>query len=89
MDVLEKLKKAEENKPYHGLVKLEHGYHKIECFRSSTGTYGRGVIAELKDEIIFLPQYLVRKLDEKDIEELNTCEEPLYLYFGGKHEKNG
>lgn len=88
MDVLKKLANTEFVKPYYGFTKLSHGYHKIESFRSSSkGNYGKGVIVELKSEIIFLPQYLVEKLSEKDIEKLNACEESLYLYFGGRHEK--
>lgn len=31
------------------------------------------------------PQYMVEKLDEEDVRELNDTEEKLYLYFGGKH----
>lgn len=88
MNVLKKLNQSETGKPYHGLPFLALGYHEIVHFRSSNGKYGKGVIAELKREIVFLPQYLVQKLDAKDIEELNGCEEPLYLYFGGRHEKN-
>lgn len=89
MNALKKLKLnlAEKSKPYHGLPQLAHGYHEIVLFRPSDGQFGKGVIAELKQEIIFLPQYLVEKLDEKDIEELNECKETLYLYFGGQHEK--
>lgn len=88
MDVLKKLNNLEADKPYHGLPKLSRGYHEIILFRTSHGKYGRSVIAELQREIIFLPQYLAGKLDEDDIEELNTCVEPLYLFFGGKNKIN-
>lgn len=72
------------SKPYHGLPKLAVGYHKIFSIRESQGTYGRSVIAELEEEIIFLPTYLATQLLEKDIAELNSKNEPNYLYFGGK-----
>lgn len=90
MEVLKKLNRAqlEVTKPYHGLTKLSLGYHKIESFRESHGKFGRSVIAELKHEIIFLPKHLAVHLEENDIEELNKCEEAVYLYFGGMHKKN-
>lgn len=93
MEVLKKLNQSHSqlessNKPYYGLSKLSHGYHEIDCFRITNGKYGRSIIVELKGEIIFLPQYIVEKLNENDIEELNKFKEPLYLYFGGKHKKN-
>lgn len=88
MNALKKMNQAESAKPYFGLPKLSLGYHEIVLFRESNGRFGRSIIAELKSEIIFLPQYLTDKLEEKDIEELNACEESLYLYFGGKHKKN-
>lgn len=88
MNVLKKLNNAVDEKPYNGLPKLSRGYHEIILFRTSNGKYGRSVIAELQREIIFLPQYLAGKLYDNDIEELNTCEEKLYLFFGGKHKKN-
>lgn len=85
MNVLKKLNSANFDKPYHGLPKLKRGYHEIYSFRESTGRYGRGVIAELKDEIIFLPQYMVEKLDEEDIRGLNDSPEKLFLFFNGRH----
>lgn len=88
MNVLKKLNLAESSKPYYGLSELSLGYHKISCFRISNGKFGRSVIAELKREIIFLPQYLTEKLEDKDVDELNSCEETVFLFFGGRHEKN-
>lgn len=85
MNALKKLNQVESNKPYFGLPKLSKGYHKIDCFRVSIGKFGRSVIAELKSEIIFLPQFISEKLNEKDIDELNSYKEPLYLFFGGLH----
>lgn len=83
--MLKKLNSDTAEKPYHGLPKLERGYHEVVVFRESNGRYGRGIIAELKEEIIFLPQYMVEKLDAEDLRELNDSEEKMYLYFGGRH----
>lgn len=88
MNALKKLSEVISDKPYYGFTKLPHGYHKIVEFRQSHGKYGRSVIAELKKEILFLPQYLVEKLDEEDIDELNESEENLYLFFGGSKKKD-
>lgn len=85
MNVLEKLNRVESGKPYHGLPNLSHGYHKIYDFRESIGKYGRSVIAELKDQVIFLPQFISGKLNDEDITALNKSLEQLYLYFGGLH----
>lgn len=85
MNVLKKLQSINIEKPYHGLPKLKLGYHAIHSFRESNGRYGRGIIAELKNEIIFLPQYMVEKLDQEDIRELNDSDEKLFLFFGGRH----
>lgn len=74
----------ESSKPYNGFPKLAVGYHKICCVRESSGMYGRSVIAELEKEIVFLPSYLTTKLFEKEIAELNSMNEPNFLYFGGK-----
>lgn len=88
MNVLKKLNKVEVSKPYHGFTKLSKGYHEIVGFRESVGKFGRSVIAELKSEIIFLPQYIAGKLNDKDIEDLNAFDGSMFLYFGGRHEKN-
>lgn len=91
MDVLKRINcevNSKSNKPYNGLQKLKIGYHKIICIRESEGKFGRSVIAELSNEIIFLPAYLAKKLSEIDIAKLNSMEEQLYLYFGGKKENN-
>lgn len=87
MNVLKKLNQVESDKPYQGLPNLKLGYHEIFLFRESHGKYGRSVIAELQYEIIFLPQYLAVKLDQKDIEELNECDEKIFLFFGGLDKK--
>lgn len=85
MNVLKKLNQFESNKPYNGFPKLSRGYHDIVCFRESNGKFGRSVVVELELEIIFLPQFMSEKLNEKDIDELNSSDEPLYLFFGGLH----
>lgn len=87
MNVLQKLNSSGSDKPYHGFTVLSRGFHEILAFRESHGKYGKGVICELNSEIIYLPQYLVEKLDGNDIEELNKCTEKLYLFFGGLHKK--
>lgn len=86
MNVLKKLNQIESDKPYHGLPKLQLGYHEIFHFRESHGKYGRGVIVELRNEIIFLPQHLAERLDDKDIDELNNFYEAIFLFFGGFNE---
>lgn len=49
----------------------------------------KSLLVELRDEVVFLPQYFLNKLDEEDIAELNsTGGETLYLYFGGRREHN-
>lgn len=88
MNALKKLKHAETSKAYNGLPKLALGYHAIDSFRVSTGKFGRSVIAELKTEIIFLPKFLSEKLNDADVDELNSFKEQLYLYFGGRNKIN-
>lgn len=87
MDVLKKLNQPVLDKPYHGFPKLSIGYHRILGFRESIGKYGKSVIAELKDEIIFLPTYLSNRIVGSDVDKLNSCEEPVYLYFGGRNKE--
>lgn len=87
MNALKKLNSYGDDKPYLGLPQLKQGYHEVYSFRESTGRYGRSVIAELKDEIIYLPQYMGEKLDQEDIRELNDSTEKLFLFFGGRHQK--
>lgn len=89
MEVLKKLNTSasDTGKPYFGLPKLTLGYHEVISFRETHGKYGKSVVVELKDQVIFLPQYLVQQLNSKDIEDLNNSEETVFLYFGGKHEE--
>lgn len=96
MNALKKLQHLNPNKPYHGFAKLAIGYHEIRCFRSvknkfgKKGTSGKSILVELADQILFLPQYFWQKLNENDLQELNTSIEEgeyIYLYFGGKQEE--
>lgn len=96
MNVLKKLEDLNPNKPYHGFTKLSIGYHQISSFRSvknkfgKKGVSGKSILVELNDQIIFLPQYFWQKLNENDLQELNSCIEKgenLYLFFGGKQEE--
>lgn len=87
MNVLKKINQPQSDKPYHGLPKLALGFHKIECFRISDGKYGKSVIVELENEVIFLPSFISRNLVNQDIDDLNSCKETMFLYFGGKDKK--
>lgn len=80
-----------------GFAKLNTGYHQIHCFRSVKNKFGkkadgnkRGVLIELDDQVLFLPQHFSQKITENDIVELNDSIEsaPLYLYFGGAVENS-
>lgn len=61
MDILEQLDQVE---PYNGFVKLAIGYHSIERFREvknrfvkKEGAPGKTILVELKNEVVFLPQF--------------------------------
>lgn len=97
MSVLKKLQEVGESKPYYGFSSLNIGYHKILCFRvvknkfakKKNGESGKSILVELANEVIFLPQYFMEKLNEEDIAELNSTKtETMYLYFGGRRGKN-
>lgn len=79
MNVLKRLSQKVSDKPYHGFTKLPLRYHEIVCFRESEEKYGQNLIAELKHELIYLPQYIVEKLDNNDIDQLNQCEETCFF----------
>jgi hypothetical protein len=73
MNVLKKLQNA---KAYRGFVNLENGYHQILSFRvvknkffkKNEGT-AKSIVVELSNEVLFLPQHFMQKLDEEDIQE--------------------
>lgn len=93
MDVLQKLEKIQPNKPYKGFKQLNIGYHLVESFRIVKNKFfkkGEGskksILVELKEEVLFLPQYFLQRLSEDDIRNLNEHideGENIYLYFGG------
>lgn len=98
MNALKKLSQVKPNKPYHGFSKLDIGFYRIECFRVVKNKFGKksegsakSILAELKNEVVFLPQYFWDKIDEEDINELNlsiTAGEEIYLHFGGRNEES-
>lgn len=99
MDVLKKLEEVKPNKPYNGFGKLCIGFHLIISFRFVKNKFGKkgdgsnkSILVELKDEVLFLPQYFCQKLSKEDIRVLNSSiesKENVYLFFGGKQESNG
>lgn len=59
--------------------------------KSAAGSGGtsKSIIAELKDQIVFLPQYFISLLTTNEINELNSNKtEKMYLYFGGRRPKS-
>lgn len=98
MSVLRKLDGINPGKPYYGFTKLPVGFHSIVSFRVVKNKFGkktdgsnRSILAELEDQILFLPQYFWEKLNDDDVRELNAvidADERVYLYFGGKHKES-
>lgn len=95
MNVFNKLDTLNPNKPYHGFAKLSIGYHVITNFRFVKNKFGKkndgsgkSILVELKNEVLFLPQYFCQKLNESDIKELNSVIETdgddVFIYFGGR-----
>lgn len=94
MNVLQRL---DNGKKYRGFKSLPIGYHPIERFRAvktkygkkeKDGTIGLSILVELKDEILFLPQFWCDKITPSDMAELNEAienKQEVYLYFGGKY----
>lgn len=85
-------------KPYRGFAHLPHGNHEIIRFRlvknkMYNDSPGKGfnlkrvLLVELKDEVIFLPEYYAVPFndDDRKIEELNNDGVKKYLYFGGSN----
>lgn len=99
MNALKKLETVHPNKPYHGFTKLKIGSHEVVNFRTIKNKFGKksdgsnkSILVELKEEVVFLPQYFWQKLNEEDLKELNEsiqAKDCIYLYFGGKTEENG
>lgn len=99
MEALKKLQEVKANKPYLGFPKLSVGYHQVLCFQSvknkfgkKTGVSNKSILLELKEQVVFLPQYFWQKINEKDLEDLNSLIENgefIYLFFGGKQQEGG
>lgn len=80
------------SKPYHGFAKLEIGYHQIVCFRIVKNKFGKkgdgsnkNILVELNDEVLFLPQYFLQKINEEEVISLSSTiesNENVHLYFG-------
>lgn len=94
MNALKKLAEIG-GKPYIGFAKLNLGYHSILEFRAVNTRFTpkdeTSILIELNDQILFLPQYFRKKLEDKDLAELNSSikndNEKVYLEFGGKNEE--
>lgn len=84
MNVLKRLNTTSEEKPYLGFPSLPKGNHEIVSFRMVTNKFGKSIICELSDQIVYLPQYITQQLNSTDIQELNDCEKKLFLHFGGR-----
>lgn len=96
LDLLRNASKA--TKPYLGFSKLPHGYHEIVQFRLTANkmynpkekkSQKRVLLIELKDQVLFLPEYFVaslgedpKKHDEK-VDELNADSTKKFLFFDG------
>lgn len=86
---------ASDRKPYLGFSNLAIGHHEVIKFRlvknklynptSEKPSSKLVLLVELKDQVLFLPQYFAMSinLDEKKVEELNEGEKK-FLFFGGK-----
>lgn len=44
-------------------------------------------MAELQNEVVYLPQYFSENISEEDIENLNGYDSEVYLYFAGQNDK--
>lgn len=95
--VIKKLQLVGASKPYRGFAHLSMGYHEIVGFRVVKNKFNetkqddkrsKSILVELQNEVVFLPQYFLDKIDEDDIAELNSADtENMFLYFGGR--RNG
>lgn len=89
MSAIEKLEMVGTSKPYFGFTKLALGYHEILRFKIVKNKFAKKIIlVELKDEIVFLPQYYMDVLSEQDVNELNSTDEKQFLFFGGRSEES-
>lgn len=94
MSALKKLEEVIANKVYQGFTKLALGYHKIFGFKLVKSKFGKkcekSLMAELEDQVLFLPSYFSQRIGEDDIRELNENiekDKAIYIYFGGREER--
>lgn len=82
-------------KPYKGFSLVPHGNHEIFNFKlvknkmykeGVKSSLKRVILIELKDEVLFLPEYFAIPFNDDDakVDELNTDGVKRYLFFGGK-----
>lgn len=93
---MEFLKQNVNLKPYKGFRKLNKGYHEVELFKivdnmrfkddDEKSGPKKCLIAELSDQILYLPEYFAREfMDHPErLRELNNEKEKTFLYFAGK-----
>lgn len=92
------LKSFGDSKPYNGFTKLKIGNYEILNFRlvnnkmykekkegEENNFLKRILMVELKDQVLFLPQYFARQFDDDDkkVAELNNDGVKKFLFFGG------
>lgn len=93
------LKSIGDGKPYNGFAKLKIGNYEILNFRlvnnkmykekkegeEKNNILKRILMVELKDQVLFLPQYFARQFNDDDekIDELNNDGIKKFLFFGG------
>lgn len=95
MNALKKLSEIS-CKPYLGFKKLKEGFHEIQQFRTVKTKFvkkgEKSILVELKEQVLFLPQYFRSTLTDEDLQELNARienKEKVYLFFGGKNAETG
>lgn len=90
MNVFEKLQQIGAEKPYNGFKKMSIGYHKILRFRTVSSKFAdSSVLVELKNEVLYLPNYFTENLTEDELKELTKpiVGDGYYLYFGGERKR--
>lgn len=83
-------------KPYLGFSNLPKGFHEIQHFRLVKNNYynpdceklslKRVLLVELKDQVLFLPEYFAIKFNDDDnlVNALNNDGIKKFLFFNGK-----
>lgn len=87
-------------KPYLGFKRLRIGNHEIVNFKlvnnkmykpdAENPKPKRVLMVELKDQVLFMPDYITRVMGESDekVAELNSDGRKKYMFFGGNRESN-